>query len=181
MDSFELNKIAGALLATLAFAVGLSILTEGIYSAEAPAKPAYAIQVASQQQQQTPQPVAQADPPVGEVLAKADPKRGEQAFRPCVTCHSTGKGEPAKMGPNLWDVFGGKMAHMAGFSYSPAFQSAANEGKTWTAAALYTYLADPRAYVPNNKMAFPGLKKAQDRADVIAYLRSLSDDPKPLQ
>jgi cytochrome c len=111
------------------------------------------------------------------LLASASAERGQQAVRVCSACHSFDQGGPNKIGPGLWGVLGRDIASHEGFSYSPAL--AEKEG-TWDYETLDAYLADPRNWAPGTKMAFAGVKKPEDRADVIAYLRSLSDNPEPL-
>jgi cytochrome c len=111
------------------------------------------------------------------LIAAADPAHGQTVAKKCLTCHSFEQGGPAKVGPNLWNVVGGPHAHMEGFKYSEAMKSS---GGTWDYAALDQYLLNPKAYIPGNRMTFPGIKKAEDRAAVIAYLRTLSDNPVPL-
>jgi cytochrome c len=81
------------------------------------------------------------------------------------------------VGPNLWDVVGNKQAHIAGFGYSPALQAA---GGTWDYEKMNAFLANPKAAVPGTRMAFAGMRRADDRANLIAYLRTLSDSPRPL-
>jgi cytochrome c len=117
-------------------------------------------------------------PPIAELLAKADPAAGEKFAKVCTTCHSFGKGEPAKMGPNLYGVIGLKHAHMAGFAYSDAMK--AQSDKDWTFDALNKFLFNPKTAVPGTKMPFAGIKSDSDRANVIAWLRTLSDKPEPL-
>jgi len=111
------------------------------------------------------------------LIAAADPAAGQAIAKKCNTCHTFDKGAPAKVGPNLWNVVGGPHAHMEGFSYSEAMKSS---GGTWDYAALDQFLTNPKAYIPGTKMGFAGLKKPEDRAAVIAYLRTLSDNPVPL-
>ena len=120
------------------------------------------------------------DAPVADLsalLASASAERGQQGVRVCSACHSFDQGGANKIGPALWGVLGREIASHEGFSYSSAL--AEKEG-TWDYEALDAYLADPRGWAPGNKMAFAGVKKPEDRADVILYLRSLSDSPEPL-
>ena len=98
-----------------------------------------------------------------------DAAKGELLFKQCAVCHSTEPGTN-KLGPSLAEVVGRKAGEEPGFNYSPAMR---NSGKTWDKAALDAYLADPKGAVPGNKMVFPGLKDAGQRADVIAYLETL--------
>ena len=111
------------------------------------------------------------------MVAAADPAAGERNFRQCAACHTVDQGGANRVGPNLWDVFGADVGHHEGFNYSQALLSI--EG-IWTVDKLDAYLEDPRSFAPGNRMAFAGLRNAEDRAAMIAYLRSLSDDPKPV-
>lgn len=179
MESFEQTKIAMALLLMLTITVGLSILAGGIYAVEKPAKPGYAVAVAETTAKGAATAAAEPETPIAELLASADAKRGEQAFRPCTQCHTPDKGGANKAGPNLWDVYGATLAQTANFNYSEVFKKAKAAGTKWDAEALNKFIANPRAYANGTAMAFAGVRKANDRADIIAYLRSLSDSPKP--
>ncbi len=115
---------------------------------------------------------------IGDLLKTADPAAGAKVAAKCKACHGFDKGGPNKVGPNLWDIVGAKQAHLGdAFKYSDALKGLGGE---WTYDALDKYLTAPKEYAPGTKMVFPGLKKPEDRAAVIAYLRSLSDSPKPL-
>jgi cytochrome c len=115
--------------------------------------------------------------PIGELLTKADADSGQKYAKVCSTCHSFNKGEAAKMGPNLYGIVGSKHAHMAGFAYSDAMKALAD--KPWTFDALNHFLTDPKGTVPGTKMPFTGIKSDSDCANVIAWLRTLSDKPEP--
>ncbi len=118
--------------------------------------------------------------PIEPLLASANVKEGDNiAHQICAACHSLNKGGPAIVGPNLYGIVGAPHDHMAGFNYTPAMQK--YKGQPWTYAALNKWLYDPQAYAPGTMMVYPGLKDTQQRADVIAYLRTLSDNPEPLQ
>lgn len=182
MESFEQTKIAMAALAMLTFTVGLSILTGEIYKVEKPKTPGYAVAVvekAGPAKAGEAAPAAEAVAPIAELLTSADPKRGEQAFRPCTQCHTPDKGGANKAGPNLWNIYTALWANAPGFNYSEPFKKAKAEGTKWDAEALNKFIANPRTYVSGTAMAFAGVRKASDRADIIAYLRALSDAPKP--
>jgi cytochrome c len=125
--------------------------------------------------------VANAKPlTTAELLAAADPVRGKKLAKKCLACHTLEKGQPAKVGPNLYDVVNGNIAHMAGFAYSDGMLEKAKSGATWTYDNLLAFLASPKAFVPGTKMTFAGFNKPKDRADMVAYLRSLSDNPAAL-
>ena len=111
------------------------------------------------------------------LLAEAKVDAGAKIFKLCEACHSGQKGGGQKVGPNLWDVVDRAKGTAAGFRYSDAM---AHAGGDWTFADLDKYLASPKDFIPNNRMTFAGLRKADERAAVISYLRSLSDSPKPL-
>jgi cytochrome c len=110
-------------------------------------------------------------------LASADIEKGKTVAKKCISCHTFEKGQAAKVGPNLFNVYGGPHAHMQGFAYSDAMKK--KEGP-WTAEDLDAFLTKPSAYAPGTKMAFAGLSSPKDRAAIIKYLNSLSDAPKPL-
>jgi cytochrome c len=176
MNSFELNKILGAVLGTCLIVLSLNIAAGALFSPEKPAKPGYAIAVPEQaggQQQQT----AAQETPLPVRLAKASVDKGKGAFRPCQACHTVEKGGPNRVGPNLWDIVNRDIASHAGFNYSAAMKS--QQGK-WTYEHLDKYLLDPRANVPGTNMTFAGVKNEQQRADLIAYLHTLADNPAPL-
>jgi cytochrome c len=116
--------------------------------------------------------------PIAPLLASADVTAGAAAAKKCAACHGFDKGGANKVGPNLWDVVGGKHAHSATFAYSDALKKMADQD--WSYEELNKFLANPKAYAPGTKMSFAGIKKAEERAQIIAYMRSLSDAPKPL-
>lgn len=121
------------------------------------------------------QPSGGADLPT--LLASADVKEGEKISKKCHACHSLQKGGPNKVGPDLWDVVGRPVASHEGFSYSSALKGV---GGDWTFEKLNHFLTNPKDFAPGTRMTFAGIKKDQERADLLAYLRTLSDNPKPL-
>lgn len=108
-------------------------------------------------------------------LAKADANAGKAKAAVCLACHTTEKGAAAKIGPNLWGIEGRPIASFAGYTYSTAMQGM--KAQKWTVDNLDQYLTAPATFVKGNKMAFPGVKNAQDRANIIAWLRTLGDKP----
>jgi cytochrome c len=128
-----------------------------------------------------PQPAVAAAPAAPEVplpvlLAKADPKRGEQFAKVCTTCHNFEKGAGPKIGPPLWGVVGRPIASVPGFAYSDSLKSV---GGNWTYEALNTMVGSPKSEAPGTKMSFPGEHDAAKQADILAYLQTLSDSPVP--
>jgi cytochrome c len=177
MDSFEFNKIAGAVLGTLLLVLGLKNLGGVVFHNEAPEKAGFAIATASADTGEAKPAEAAPAVPIAKLLASADKAKGEATAKQCGACHDFTKGGPNKVGPNLWDVVERPVASVAGFAYSDALK--ADSAKKWTYDELNAWLLGPAAYAKGTKMSFAGLKKDDERANVIAYLASLSDSPKP--
>lgn len=177
MDSWEWNKIAGAILGTLLFVVALKIGSEMLFEVPEPAKPGYivpGVEEAKAPGGASTQTAEEAQPDWGTVLPKADVAHGKQVSQRCEQCHDLTKGGRDKIGPNLWGIVGRPRASRTSFSYSGAM--AANHDP-WTYQKLFTYLKLPAAMVPGTKMSFAGISSSQDRIDLIAYLRTLADSP----
>lgn len=179
MDSFELNKILGALLATCLFILALNIAANALFTAPKPEKPGYAIAVAEPAAAGKGEATAAAAPsePIETLLAKASTERGETSAKKCAACHTFDKGGPNRVGPNLWGVVGRKRASAPGFNYSAAMKA---KGGEWTFDELNKFLAGPGAYILGTSMTFAGLPRGSERADVIDYLRTRADSPVPL-
>jgi cytochrome c len=178
MDSFEINKILGALLGTCLVLLAVHIASGAIFPQQAPAKPGYVVEVKQEAQPAQPGPAAApAGQPIETLLASASVQRGTEVAKQCEICHNLGKGQGAKIGPNLYGVVGRKVASEPGFNYSAPLKA---KGGAWTFDALNTWLTNPRADVPGTLMTFAGLPNEHQRADVIAYLNSNSDKPLPL-
>jgi cytochrome c len=176
MDSFDWNKIIGAVLGTVMFVVILKIATEAIFDVPPPAKPGYVVEGVQEASTggATAAPVEEALPDWGTALPKADLAAGKDVSARCEQCHDLSKGGPDKIGPNLWGVVGRARASRASFSYSGAMM--ADHG-AWDFDKLFRYLKSPQSVVPGTKMTFAGLRGATDRINLIAYLRTLSDSP----
>ena len=178
MDSFELNKYIGAglmalLITTVIGHAGDILVPEeqesgrhiAIAGVAAAAKPTQVANIPAELK------------PIEPFLAKANVDEGKKIAGQCKACHTLAKGEPARIGPNLYGVIGDKIASRAGFQYSDAIKKLAGD---WTFDELNKWLDGPQKVAPGTKMTFAGVKDEQQRADVIAYLNSLSDSPKPL-
>ena len=178
MDSFELNKIIGAVLASMMLAMVAGIISGTLVKPKPLSQPAYVVTGAEPSAQQATAGGAQAAPePIGPLLAKADVAAGKDIAKKCTQCHTFDKGGKNLIGPNLYGVVGEPIAQGKGYQFSAALQEHKGE---WTVDALNQWLTNPKDFAKGTKMTFVGLPKAKDRADVIAYLNSLSDNPKPL-
>lgn len=179
--NFEFNKIAGAVLGTALGVMSLSILSEIIFEPPHHEEPGYVIAVAGGGEGGeggAPEPVAVE--PIEERLQVATVDAGMGQAKKCQACHTFDQGGPAKVGPNLWNVVGSPLMHSPDFDYSDAMAEKAEGGTEWTFANLDEFLTNPKKYIPGTAMAFAGIKRPDQRADVIAYLRTLSDNPVPI-
>ncbi|MBK3405106.1 c-type cytochrome [Methylorubrum populi] len=176
MDSFELNKVAGAVLGALLFAVGSGFVAELIYHPKPAGNAGYPLPEPEPKSGGAAAEAPKAEP-VAVRLASADADKGKGGTKACQACHSFEKGGPNKVGPDLWDIVEREKAHAAGFDYSAGLKE---KGGTWTYEDLDHFLENPKGYVKGTKMAFAGIGSPTERANVIAYLRTLSDSPKPL-
>ena len=176
MDSFEVNKILGAILGTLLGVLSINIAAGAIFAPTQPAKPGYDVVVPEQTPAGKPAEPQQQQP-IEQLLANADVGRGENSAKKCQACHTFTKGGRNMVGPNLWGVVGRKKGSHEGFSYSSGMQA---KGGDWTYEDIDHMIFKPSAFIKGTKMAFVGLPKEPERADVIAYLRTMSDSPQPL-
>jgi cytochrome c len=179
-DDLTLNKILGACLVTGLVIMGVRIGSDAIYGFKPAAKPGYAIEVADTGEAGGAAEAVDTPPDWGTVLPKADVNAGAKTFVKCQACHNNLQGGPNMTGPNLWGVVGRPTASHPGMSYSDAMLAHAKESPNWTYDQLYMFLANPQKWVKGTKMTFAGVKKPQDRIDLIAYLRSQGSTGYPI-
>ena len=179
-DILLFNKIAASVLAASLFALGLGVLSNVIYSKHDMVKASYNINQNSD---------AVAVPPaaptaavvevimVSDMLGDADIAKGAKVIKKCAACHSFNEGGANKVGPNLYDIIGSDIARNDSFSYSAPMKAV---GGAWDYESLALFLTKPKKFIKGTKMQFAGLKKPADRANLIAYIRTLSANSVPL-
>ena len=181
MDSLEINKLVAGILVVVLIIIGISNFAEILYHVEQPKVAHYIIEgvddttMASATDEVVAEPVEE---PILTLLASANIEKGMKTFKKCSSCHVAVKDGANKIGPGLWEIVNKEKGVVDGFSYSNALVS---YGGKWTYDELNGFLKNPKQYIAGTKMSFAGLKKSSDRANVILYLRSLSDSPAPLE
>ncbi|MGJ4950780.1 c-type cytochrome [Bradyrhizobium sp. HKCCYLS20291] len=178
MDSFELNKILGAVLAACLVVLVTSFSAGALFAPKMPEKPGFEIAVkeaegAAKGGGAAPAPAE----PIEKLLQTASVEKGAAAAKKCAACHTFAKGDKNGVGPNLYGIVGDKIGEGRGFNFSAPMKA---KGGTWTIDALNQFIANPKGYVPGTAMGFAGIQKDSERADVLAYLNSLADSPAPL-
>ncbi len=173
MDSFELNKIAGAVLFSLLLVLGVKNAAEIIYETHEANPKSFVVEgVVAEGAVAEAAPAAPVEPlPV--LLAKADAAAGEKQSKKCAACHNLKEGAGAKIGPDLYDVVGRKVASAAGFGYSDGMKK---HGGDWTFEELFHFIENPRGYISGTAMSFAGIKDPQQRADLIVFLNTLGSN-----
>ena len=176
MDSFELNKILGAILGTCLLLLVTSFTASAIFAPNKPQKPGFEIAVKEEAAggEKTAAPPPE---PIEKLLQTASVQKGEASAKKCAACHTFAKGDKNGVGPNLYGVVGDHKGEGRGFNFSAAMKA---KGGTWSIDDLNQFIASPKGFVPGTAMGFAGIPKDTERADVLAYLNSLSDKPAPL-
>ncbi|MGL9757884.1 MAG: c-type cytochrome [Wolbachia sp.] len=168
----ELNKIAASILLSGLIIMIVSNVVDMLYNPEDYKIEHQTIVAASNEPQQK---IEQVVLDIGELMQNASFEKGKSAAKKCIACHSFEKGGMNKVGPNLWNVVGNKKAHLgSSFNYSKALLE---KGGKWGYEELFTFLKNPKAYIKGTRMAFAGISNPQEIADLISYLRSMSDSP----
>jgi cytochrome c len=177
MDSFELNKILGAILGTCLVLLVTSFTAAAIFTPTMPQKPGFEIAVKEAPESGGAKEAAAPSEPIEKLLQTASVEKGAAAAKKCAACHTFAKGEKNGVGPNLYGVVGDKKGEGRGFNFSAAMKA---KGGEWTFDDLNKFIANPKAFIPGTAMGFAGITKDSERADVIDYLHTLADSPVPL-
>lgn len=176
--SLEFNKIFAAILFAGIVAYLAWFVSDELIHPHVPEKAVIEIDTSALEAANAGGAAAPTGPePILAMLEGADAAKGEALAKACLACHGFEKGGPNKVGPNLYGIVNNAKAHKADFAYSDTIKEMAAKGDHWTYQNLNAFLYKPSGYAPGTKMSFPGLKKAQDRANVIAYLRTVADAP----
>ncbi|MGO9420175.1 c-type cytochrome [Roseiarcus sp.] len=176
MTAENFNRTMLALFGALVFLGLIMEYTSFVFAPQVLKVPGFALPGSAEAPAAAAAPEAPKEVPLPELLAKADAKKGEADSKICATCHNFDKGGAAKVGPDLWGVVGRPIASAPGFSYSDAVKGL---GGDWSYEKLDHWIANPKGMAAGTKMAFAGEKEPQKRADILAYLQSLSDQPVP--
>ena len=177
MDSFEINKILGAILGTCLILLVTSFTAGAIFTPAMPQKPGFEIAVKEAPEGGGAKEAAAPSEPIEKLLQTASVEKGAAAAKKCQACHTFAKGEKNGVGPNLYGIVGDKKGEGRGFNFSAAMKA---KGGEWSFDDLNKFIANPKGFVPGTAMGFAGITKDSERADVIAYLHKLADSPLPL-
>jgi cytochrome c len=174
MNHVNVNRVSLSALGSVLFVILLVAFSNLVISPRTPKVPGYALPTGTIAPAAAPK--AAPEEPLPALLANADATKGRQDAKICETCHNFQKGAGPKIGPDLWDVVGRKIASVASFTYSDALRGISGD---WSYEILNKWITDPRAMAPGTKMNFPGEKDPHRRADILAYLQTLADKPVP--
>jgi len=176
-----MNKIIVSIALTIILILGINKIADSIFYVEKPEKSAYQVSSVTNVASTTASETSSENSESGSIMAlfsSTSAADGAGVFKKCVACHSIGKGDPNKIGPNIFGVLNRRAGSVSGYKYSKAM---ATYGKVWSFEEMNGFLTKPKDWIKGTKMSFAGLKNAKDRAAVILYMNENTDNPLPLQ
>ena len=176
-----MNKIIASIILAIILVLGINKITDIIFYVEKPEKSAYQVASVTTVASTTSAETSSENSESGNIMAlfaSTSAADGAKVFKKCLTCHSIGKGDPNKIGPNIFGVLNRKAGSISGYKYSKAMLA---YGKVWSFEEMEGFLTKPKDWIKGTKMSFAGLKNAKDRAAVILYMNENTDNPLPLQ
>ncbi len=177
MDTFELNKIIGAILMVALLVIGIGKISDMVFKVNKPENAAYKVEIENSEMKAEVQEVVKEEVNIASLLSTGDLSHGEKVFKKCAACHSIESGGGNKIGPALYNVVGRKIGSLNDYKYSKALLE---YGKNWNFEELNGFLLKPKTWIKGTKMAYAGLRKEKDRASILLYLNKYSDNPLPL-
>ncbi|WP_333023326.1 c-type cytochrome [Wolbachia endosymbiont of Pentidionis agamae] len=175
MNGFELNKIAASILLSSLIIMIISTIVDVLYKPQEYTRHGenHIVSTAASEQK-----LEQVVLDISALMENANLDKGKSAAKKCIACHTFDKGGQNKVGPNLWNIVDNKKAHLGNsFNYSKPMLE---KGGNWGYEELFAFLKNPKSYIKGTRMAFAGISKPQEIADLIAYLRSNSENPAPI-
>ena len=180
MSLLEVNKILASIIVAILVVTIISLLGDLIVNINADKSKEIAYKIEIEENKSETSGSSSQDieiEPISLLLSSASLEKGQKIYKKCGTCHNYEKESANKVGPHLWDLINRPKASVEGFAYSKAL---AEFGGVWSYEELAGFLYKPKEYIEGTKMNFAGLKKVQDRADLVLFLREQSDNPVPL-
>jgi len=175
MNGFEINKIIASIILVVLLFFGVGELTNFIFYVEKPKEPAYQVEAPAVKTASA-EASGSESADIGTLLSLGTVEHGKKVFKKCSSCHVIDKGGKNKIGPALWGVLGRKSGSISSYKYSKALSG---YGKVWSFKEMNNFLIKPQAYIKGTKMAYAGLKSEKDRASVILYMNTQTDNPLP--
>ncbi|MDB1135540.1 c-type cytochrome [Candidatus Anaplasma sp. TIGMIC] len=173
MGGLNFNRIATSVLLASFIILIVSNVVDIVYHPDHDSPRGYSVDVSSTKTAGSGDSAEAVDIDIASLIATASAEKGKVVAKKCSACHTVNKGGPDRVGPNLWGVIGAKKGRVAGFTYSKALLS---HGGDWSEEELFKFLSKPQSYISGTRMAFAGLSKPQDIADLLAYLKSLEQE-----